>query len=150
MEAGDLDQVLMLASEPAEAPRWTRRDYEKILLVAPGNALVRCSIVALCGGRLAGFAVASLLRQETVAEVEGLLVDRHYRRQGIGSALVGASMAWAASAGASAVRLEVRSSNAAAIALYRRHGFSQAGIRRAYYSAPVEDALLLQAPLFPV
>jgi ribosomal-protein-alanine N-acetyltransferase len=44
----------------------------------------------------------------------------------------------------------VRSSNAAAIALYRRHGFSQAGIRRAYYSAPVEDALLLQAPLFLV
>jgi len=150
MEAGDLDQVLMLASESVEAPRWTRRDYEKILLAAPGNPLVRCSIVALCGGSLAAFAVASLLRQETVAEVEGLLVDRHYRRQGIGSALVGASMAWAASAGASAVRLEVRSSNAAAIALYRRHGFSQAGIRRAYYSAPVEDALLLQAPLFLV
>jgi ribosomal-protein-alanine N-acetyltransferase len=59
-------------------------------------------------------------------------------------------MAWAANAGASGVRLEVRASNAAAIALYRRNGFCQVGIRRAYYSAPVEDAVLMQAPLFLV
>jgi ribosomal-protein-alanine N-acetyltransferase len=41
----------------------------------------------------------------------------------------------------------VRASNAAALALYHRCGFSAAGVRRAYYSAPVDDALLLQVPL---
>ena len=58
-------------------------------------------------------------------------------------------MAWAPTPGPPPIRLEVRASNAAALALYQRHGFSAAGVRRAYYSAPVEDALLLQAPLFP-
>jgi ribosomal-protein-alanine N-acetyltransferase len=96
---------------------------------------------------VAGFAVASWLRQEATAEVEGLFVELNCRRQGVGSALVAACMAWAAKAGASTVRLEVRASNTAAHALYRRYGFSTAGVRRAYYSAPVEDALVLQAPL---
>jgi ribosomal protein S18 acetylase RimI-like enzyme len=33
------------------------------------------------------------------------------------------------------------------LALYSRLGFTTAGVRRAYYSSPMEDALLLQAPL---
>ena len=105
------------------------------------------SLVAVKGNSLNGFAVASWLRQEAAAEVEGLVVDQDYRRRGIGSALIEACMAWAANAGALSIRLEVRASNAAALALYQRHGFSTVGSRRAYYSAPVEDAVLLQAPL---
>jgi ribosomal-protein-alanine N-acetyltransferase len=87
------------------------------------------------------------LRRETSAELEGVFVDRAYRRQGIGSALVAACIAWAANAGATTVRLEVRASNAPALALYHRYGFSTTGVRRAYYSVPVEDALLLEAPV---
>jgi ribosomal-protein-alanine acetyltransferase len=102
-------------------------------------------VVALSDGSLTGFAVASWLPQETAAEVEGLVVVEKYRRQGIGSALIGACMAWAAKSGATSMRLEVRASNIAALALYHRHGFSAVGRRRAYYSAPIEDAVLLQA-----
>ena len=114
MAAQDLDDVLVLAAESVEAPHWTRRDYEQILLAAPSDPLLRCGLVALSDGNLAGFAVASWLRQEAAAEVEGLVVEPEYRRQGIGSALIDACMAWAANAGASTVRLEVRASNAAA------------------------------------
>lgn len=39
--------------------------------------------------------------------------------------------------------LEVRPSNTAAVALYRKHGFQEAGRRRDYYENPREDALLL-------
>ena len=39
--------------------------------------------------------------------------------------------------------LEVRPSNGAAVALYRKHGFQEAGRRRDYYENPQEDALLL-------
>jgi ribosomal-protein-alanine N-acetyltransferase len=141
--------VLVLAAESLEAPHWNRRDYEQILLAEPSDPLLRCGLVADSGGKVAGFAVASWLRHEAVAEVEGLFVDLDYRRQGVGSALIAACMTWAAKAGASKVRLEVRASNTAAHALYRRHGFSPAGVRRAYYSSPVEDALVLQAPLLP-
>jgi ribosomal-protein-alanine N-acetyltransferase len=149
LAAQDLDEVLVLAAESLEAPHWNRRDYEQILLAQPSDPLLRCGLVADSGGKVAGFAVASWLRQEAAAEVEGLFVDLDYRRQGVGSALIAACMTWAAEAGASKVRLEVRASNTAAHALYRRHGFSPAGVRRAYYSSPVEDALVLQAPLLP-
>jgi [ribosomal protein S18]-alanine N-acetyltransferase len=149
MAAEDIDPLLMLAGDSVDAPQWTRRDYEQILLASPSGLLRRYGPVACSGDRLTGFAVASWLRHEAAAEVEGLMVERDHRRQGIGTALIGACMAWAAGTGASAIRLEVRASNVAALALYRRLGFSTAGVRRAYYSAPVEDALLLQAPLVP-
>jgi [ribosomal protein S18]-alanine N-acetyltransferase len=147
MTAQDIDDVLVLAANSVEAPHWTRRDYEQILCPAPPATLTRYSVVALSGSCLTGFAVASWLPQETAAEIEGLVVVEKYRRQGIGSALIGACMAWAAKPGASSMRLEVRASNAAALAFYHRHGFSVAGRRRDYYAAPTEDALLLQAPL---
>jgi [ribosomal protein S18]-alanine N-acetyltransferase len=147
MATQDLDRVLMLLGESVEAPRWTRRHCEQILLAAPSEPLALCGLVALSGGRVVGFAAASRLRQEAAAEVEALVVEREHRRQGIGAALIDACMAWAANAGASAIRLEVRASNAAAISLYHRLGFSTTGSRRAYYAAPVEDAMLLEAPL---
>ncbi len=152
MTVQDIDDLVMLAARFVEAPHWSRRDYEKILIPdlppsAPPGALTRRAFITLSDSRLAGFAVASWLPQETAAEVEGLVVDEKYRRQGMGSALLGACMEWAADAGASSIRLEVRASNTAALALYQRHGFSAVGRRRAYYSAPVEDAVLLQAPL---
>jgi ribosomal-protein-alanine N-acetyltransferase len=147
MTAEDIDPLLLLAADSVDAPQWTRRDYQQILLATPSALLRRYGLVALSGARLTGFAAASWLRQEAAAEVEGLMVERDHRRKGLGTALIAACMAWAAGTGASAIRLEVRASNVAALALYRRLGFSTAGVRRAYYSAPVEDALLLQAPL---
>jgi [ribosomal protein S18]-alanine N-acetyltransferase len=147
MTAQDIDDVLALAAMFIEAPHWTRRDYEQILRPAPTVTLTRCSVVALSDGSLSGFAVASWLPQETAAEVEGLVVVERYRRRGIGSVLIGACMEWAAKSGAASMRLEVRASNAAALALYHRLGFSAVGRRRAYYLTPIEDAVLLQAPL---
>ncbi len=41
------------------------------------------------------------------------------------------------------ISLEVRVSNLAAIALYEKMGFVRAGIRRGFYSAPVEDGLIM-------
>jgi [ribosomal protein S18]-alanine N-acetyltransferase len=149
MTEQDLDQVLWLTEKSVEAPHWTRRDYQQILQNASTDPLHRCSLVALRADTIVGFVVASWLRSDPTAEVEGLMVDELYRLQGVGSALVGACMAWAAEAGASSIRLEVRASNVAALALYQRHGFSATGSRRAYYSRPIEDALLLEAPLVP-
>jgi ribosomal-protein-alanine N-acetyltransferase len=147
MEAGNIDRVLVLARESLHAPRWTRGDYENALLDTPATVLVRHGLVAFSGNSLVGFAVASWLREETAGELEGLFVERDFRRQGIGTALILACMDWAANAGASVLRLEVRASNDVALALYHRHGFNAAGVRPAYYSAPIEDALLLEAAL---
>jgi ribosomal-protein-alanine N-acetyltransferase len=143
----NLDRVLDLAAESIEAPRWTRHDYEQILQPPADAAVIRSAWVAVCERSVVGLAAASWLRGETAAEIENLVVDQGHRRQGIGAALVAECAQWAARAGATTLRLEVRASNAVALALYHRCGFSAAGVRRAYYSAPVEDAVLLQVPL---
>ena len=41
------------------------------------------------------------------------------------------------------ITLEVRQSNEAALALYRKYGFEQSGRRKNYYDNPTEDALIL-------
>ena len=141
----DLDSVIALAEEAVEAPRWIRSDYEQLLSSSP--LLIAAPWVALVNDRLVGFAAVRWLRGEPAAEIENLLVAQDHRRRGMGTALVRQCAEWAARSGASLLRLEVRASNQAAIALYRTLGFGPAGLRPAYYASPVEDAFILQAPV---
>lgn len=69
------------------------------------------------------------------------------RRQGVGRTLVAALLEHARARALSFVTLEVRVSNAPAIALYEQAGFRPVGTRRNYYSAPCEDALLMTRDL---
>ena len=66
------------------------------------------------------------------------------RRQGLGRRLLRRVLELGARRGARVALLEVRSSNQAALGLYRSAGFEVAGVRRGYYSNPSEDALLLR------
>lgn len=68
------------------------------------------------------------------------------QRQGVGARLVAALCRDARARGLTAMTLEVRTSNEAAILLYRRFGFAPAGIRPAYYCDPngtTTDALVM-------
>ena len=58
-------------------------------------------------------------------------------------------MRLAAAEGMRRILLEVRRSNEPAQRLYHRLGFAVAGIRRSYYTHPVEDALVLTRQLLP-
>ena len=51
--------------------------------------------------------------------------------------------------GVTRATLEVRRSNAAALRLYEHLGFSLSGVRRNYYTNPVEDALILWRSIAP-
>lgn len=73
-------------------------------------------------------------------EILNIAVLRPFRRQGIAAALLEKIMALGRREGAVEFSLEVRSSNHAAIALYRRLGFRRGGVRRGYYRGPLEDA----------
>lgn len=77
------------------------------------------------------------------AHIHNLAVAPEIRRHGLARRLLGLALQTAARKGARVVHLEVRASNAAARALYRAMGFRDVGQRAAYYSAPVEDAVLL-------
>ena len=75
--------------------------------------------------------------------IHDLAVAPEARRQGLGRRLLALVLDLAAAKGARVVHLEVRAGNAAARGLYRALGFREVGRRPAYYSAPVEDAVLL-------
>jgi [ribosomal protein S18]-alanine N-acetyltransferase len=81
------------------------------------------------------------------AEILTLAVDPGQRRRGIGAALLGAAMARAGGLGATSMFLEVAVTNRAARALYAAYGFSEAGLRRHYYTDGT-DALILRSTLF--
>ena len=75
--------------------------------------------------------------------ISNVAVHPEARRQGIGDALIDALAARAAELELAFLTLEVRESNAPAIALYAKHGFHPVGKRKNYYDAPKEDAVLM-------
>jgi ribosomal-protein-alanine N-acetyltransferase len=79
--------------------------------------------------------------------VLNLAVDPGARRRGYGRALLAAALRAGARAGASRALLEVRASNAEALALYAHFGFERIGVRRDYYREPLEDAFVLARAL---
>jgi ribosomal-protein-alanine N-acetyltransferase len=104
--------------------------------------LGRTDVIALAAeaeGRLAGYSILS--RQVDAWHLMNVAVDPVFRRLRVGSGLVAACLE---SVGAGVpVTLEVRASNHAAIALYRRLGFRSIGTRTAYYPDDGEDALIM-------
>ncbi len=75
--------------------------------------------------------------------ISNVAVAPNCRRQGIGDLLIRTLLQRAALRELSFVTLEVREHNEPAIALYRKHGFREVGLRKNYYEAPVENALLM-------
>jgi ribosomal-protein-alanine N-acetyltransferase len=91
-------------------------------------------------GALAGYLVCS--RYDTVWHVMNVSVDPGHRRRGIASRLLTALFERVGDPAAQ-YTLEVRESNAGAIALYDAFGFRSAGVRRRYYQDNGEDARIM-------
>jgi ribosomal-protein-alanine N-acetyltransferase len=66
-----------------------------------------------------------------------------FRRRGVGTALMAATVEEAHARKASLIILEVRRSNLEARRLYRKFGFEERRLRRNYYG-PGEDALVME------
>jgi len=96
-----------------------------------------------------GFSACSCVLDE--ATLLALVVDPRRRGRGIGTALLSASLRALAAGGASRCLLEVRASNAPALALYAAAGFREDGRRRGYYpgtgTLDREDAVLMSRDL---
>lgn len=76
-------------------------------------------------------------------EITNVSVDAALRRRGIAEQMLRRLMREGEKLGIRAYTLEVRRSNAAALALYEKLGFRAEGIRPRFYRKPVEDALIL-------
>ena len=75
--------------------------------------------------------------------ITNVAVSPDCRRQGVGRALIGTLVSHAGAQGLAFVTVEARTSNMPAIALYENAGFQKVGVRKNFYTAPVEDALLM-------
>ena len=86
---------------------------------------------------------AGLLVAADEGYITNVAVFPPYRRRGAAGKLLDVFLRFARANHLAFLTLEVRPSNAAAIALYTRFGFREAGRRRNYYDLPREDALIL-------
>ena len=99
-------------------------------------------IVAMEDDRVVGYIGSQSCGDET--DVMNVAVHPDYRRRGIAESLIGVLVTELKNRGSRALMLEVRVSNAPAIALYEKLGFYQVGCRKNYYRNPKEDALILR------
>lgn len=137
----DLDGVLGIEAASFTHPT-PRATYER--------ELARPEVTVLRVLRLPGMAVAGFVSGWRIAdelEIGMLAIHPSRRGEGWGRRLLTDTLAWAGQQGLSRVLLDVRASNTAALALYRGAGFTQVGLRRRYYSDPVDDALMLERRL---
>ena len=86
---------------------------------------------------------AGLLVAADEGYITNVAVDPSRRRQGVAAQLLQVFDDFAKGNRLAFLTLEVRPSNAAAMALYQGFGFREAGRRRNYYDLPKEDALIL-------
>ena len=99
-------------------------------------------LVAVSDDRVVGYIGSQSSIDE--ADVMNVAVHPEYRRQGIAEGLICTLVEELKNRGIHALLLEVRASNAPAIALYEKLGFQQVGLRKNYYRNPKEDALILR------
>jgi [ribosomal protein S18]-alanine N-acetyltransferase len=125
--AGDLAGIAEVQAISSEAAQWDVHDYLSYEL-----------IVAACGDRIAGFAVARRLAEGEV-ELLNLAVHTAFRRRGIGRRLF-AELTYGHPGD---LWLEVRESNTAARNFYKNLGLREAGRRPEYYDNSGESAIVM-------
>ena len=92
-------------------------------------------------GTVLGYAGLLVMMDE--GYITNVAVFPEYRRMGIAAKIIEVYLNFAKANDLAFLTLEVRPSNTAAIALYRRFGFEEVGRRKNYYDLPKEDALIL-------
>ena len=102
-------------------------------------------LVALDGATVAGYVGSQSVLDG--ADMMNIAVHPDYRRRGIARELVTGLADALAEKGVKSLALEVRQSNAPAIALYEQLGFQQVGLRPNYYRNPRENALIMRKEL---
>ena len=136
----DLPQVVAVERRAFTTP-WSLAMFVLELSKPSGVCLA-----AVVETELAGYIVCS--RYDTVWHVMNVAVDPDQRRRGIATALISALLDRIGDD--AQVTLEVRRSNAGALALYERFGFRSAGLRPRYYADNGEDAVIMWRTTAPL
>ena len=96
-------------------------------------------------GSVVGYAVLWCILEQ--GELANIAIAPDRRGEGLGRRMLHHVVEVARERGVEKLFLEVRASNAAALALYEDFGFARVGMRRNYYERPREDALVMLSDL---
>lgn len=136
-ERKQIDDVLAIEESSFTNP-WTREMY---FAEFENRGVSYCYLARDDEGKAIGF--CSFWKVIDELHINNLAVVPDYRRAGVASALLTHVLSEGGRLGAVRATLEVRRSNEAARGLYERFHFSVCGVRRAYYTKPIEDAIVL-------
>ncbi len=136
MTRADLDEVSRIDAKSYPYP-WTRGIFHDCLRIG-----YRCHVL-IVDQNLVGYSIVSHAMDE--AHLLNLCIHPDNRRQGLARLMLDAVIREAQLGGADRIFLEVRPSNRAAVALYRRNDFRVIGRRPGYYPSEQgrEDAMVM-------
>ena len=134
----DLEELLRLEKVAFETDRISRRSFRRFL---ESNAAA--ILVADTGAGLSGYVLLLLRRGTALARLYSIAVDPNLQGQGIGRLLIEAAESFAFDADRIVLRLEVRTDNAVAQALYKKRGYRDCGHVAGYYEDGC-DAIRMQ------
>ena len=134
--SSDLDALVEL-EKTCFAYHWTQEQFlmglEQGIYVILGTRI---------DGQLVGYIAFSLIEDEM--EILNLAVHPNYRKQKLASALLDRAFVICRVRGVKKSFLDVKESNDPAIAMYKKYGYEQFGVRKKYYPDTKEDALLFR------
>lgn len=149
MQEEDIAAVLTIEESSFSKP-WTREGFqsaikrpEAVYLVAKGQGNENDRKEMKIGHKpIMGYAGMWVAADE--GEITNVAVHPKHRGNGIGTQLLEKLLEYGKKAGVSVYYLEVRKSNQSAVRLYDRQGFERVGIRKNFYEAPTEDAIIMR------
>lgn len=144
MDRGHIPGVLEIERASYPAP-WSESAFTNEL-----TSVTSVAIVALAGdtgesgetgGKVAGYLVGWIVADQV--HIANIAVAAEHRRRGAGILMMNWLLEESVRRGCTSSSLEVRESNRAARAMYTRLGYRAVAIRKAYYSNPREDAVVM-------
>lgn len=136
----DVEAIVRIERETFSKP-WSARSFQDIMRVPSAFLLVAVRAT----DPVAGYAVAYVAAD--VGELANFAVAPVARGKGVGRSLLNAVVQLAVARGAESLYLDVRASNVGALALYTSAAFEEVARRKAYYTHPVEDAIVMRRSL---
>ncbi len=137
----DLNQIVEIERASFADP-WTEESFRRLL---GGHPAIFQVIGYPPDTRIAGYVIAFSVVED--AELLNVAVEAKFRGRGLAGRMLDAVLFELSGRGVRTAFLEVRESNAAALALYGSRGFTEIGRRRNYYRRPIEDALVMRRVL---
>ncbi len=139
VQTGDGDSIAAIAElERCFPSPWSKALIEKELGMPYGFVLGTWEKQR---NTLAGWCCLRILPPE--AELLKIAVHPDAHRKGIATGLLQNVFDMCKKKECETVFLEVRRKNTAALALYKKTGFHQRGLRKRYYVSPIDDGILL-------